>query len=265
MALQTSGAISLNDIHVEAGGTTGTSASINDADIRDLIGKASGAQSSFSEFYGASAVEPFASWTTSWGAITTSTIGKTTINTAPYTNNVLPLRGGYNLAMGDGVGGAGDAIVGGNGYTGLNLPTLQSGLALASNPIYQFYLSLSPTLVAGPVTGTDILGGSVTNTFWALDPTDFGYQSATFQGLTVTFHKATAADVPAPDANGILNNINGLSIRRQQYSGTEVWWLNLAGTVTGTPISGATWLNGIGFESGTAAITGLTLTLNGYP
>ena len=56
MALQSSGAISLNDIHIEAGGSSGTSASINDSDIRGLIGKSSGAQSSFSEFYGASAV-----------------------------------------------------------------------------------------------------------------------------------------------------------------------------------------------------------------
>jgi len=56
MALQTSGAISLNDIHVEAGGSSGTSASINDSDIRALIGKASGAQMSFSEWYGASAL-----------------------------------------------------------------------------------------------------------------------------------------------------------------------------------------------------------------
>jgi hypothetical protein len=56
MPLQTSGAISLNDIHVEAGGASGTTASINDADIRALIGKASGVQMSFSEWYGASAV-----------------------------------------------------------------------------------------------------------------------------------------------------------------------------------------------------------------
>ena len=55
MALQTSGAISLNEIHVEAGGTSGTQASINDSDIRGLIGKASGVQMSFSEWYGASA------------------------------------------------------------------------------------------------------------------------------------------------------------------------------------------------------------------
>ncbi len=54
MALQSSGAISLNDIHVEAGGTSGTQASINDTDIRGLINKASGATMSFNEWYGAS-------------------------------------------------------------------------------------------------------------------------------------------------------------------------------------------------------------------
>ena len=54
MALQSSGAISLNDIHVEAGGSSGTQASINDADIRGLIDKSSGATMSFNEWYGAS-------------------------------------------------------------------------------------------------------------------------------------------------------------------------------------------------------------------
>lgn len=56
MPLQTSGPISLNEIHIEAGGTTGTTVSINDADIRGLISKASGALMSFSEWYGASAL-----------------------------------------------------------------------------------------------------------------------------------------------------------------------------------------------------------------
>ena len=55
MALQTSGQITLNQIHVEAGGANGSNASINDADIRALIGKASGVTMSFSEWYGASA------------------------------------------------------------------------------------------------------------------------------------------------------------------------------------------------------------------
>ena len=54
MALQTSGAISLNDMHIEVGGSSGSQVSINDSDIRVLIGKSSGAQNSFSEYYGAS-------------------------------------------------------------------------------------------------------------------------------------------------------------------------------------------------------------------
>ena len=55
MALQTSGAISLNDIHGEAGGSSQSQASINDSDIRGLIEKSSGVEMSFSEWYGASA------------------------------------------------------------------------------------------------------------------------------------------------------------------------------------------------------------------
>ena len=61
MALQTSGAISLNDIHVEAGGTTGTQASLNDTDIRGLtpasgstISTGAGTEIDFADFYGAS-------------------------------------------------------------------------------------------------------------------------------------------------------------------------------------------------------------------
>lgn len=54
--IPTSGAISLNQMHTEVGGTSGTTASINDADIRGLIGKASEATMSFNEWYGASAV-----------------------------------------------------------------------------------------------------------------------------------------------------------------------------------------------------------------
>ena len=60
MALQTSGAISLNDIHVEAGGTSGTTASMNDTDIRGLtaasgrtINSTSSGVTDFSDYYGA--------------------------------------------------------------------------------------------------------------------------------------------------------------------------------------------------------------------
>ena len=53
MVLQTSGTISLDDIHVEATGSTGTQATINDTDIRGLIEKTISTQMAFSEWYGA--------------------------------------------------------------------------------------------------------------------------------------------------------------------------------------------------------------------
>ena len=69
MALQSSGQISLNDLHVEAGGTTGTQASMNDSDIRGLVSAAANSQMTFSSFYGASAVS-------NWSA--TMTVGSNT-------------------------------------------------------------------------------------------------------------------------------------------------------------------------------------------
>jgi hypothetical protein len=54
MPLPSSGAISLNQMHVEVGGTSGTTASVNDTDIRGLISKGAATQQSFSEYYGAS-------------------------------------------------------------------------------------------------------------------------------------------------------------------------------------------------------------------
>lgn len=63
MALPTSGALSLDAIHVEAGGTTNTTASFNDSDIRGLtpasgktINSTLGTQIDFNNFYGASSV-----------------------------------------------------------------------------------------------------------------------------------------------------------------------------------------------------------------
>ena len=58
MALQSSGAISLDDIHDEAGGTSGSTCTVNDADIRALISKSAGASMAFNEWYGASAFTP---------------------------------------------------------------------------------------------------------------------------------------------------------------------------------------------------------------
>ena len=84
MPVPSSGAISLNQFHVEAGGSSGTQCSINDADIRALIGKASGATMSFSEWYGASAASPNGSSITCG---THSTTGKYAATYKGYADN----------------------------------------------------------------------------------------------------------------------------------------------------------------------------------
>lgn len=55
MALQTSGAISLNDIHLELGASSGTQVSLNDSDVRGLVNDPSGTIT-INQFYGASNV-----------------------------------------------------------------------------------------------------------------------------------------------------------------------------------------------------------------
>lgn len=53
MALQTSGQISLSDIHVEAGGGSTSTCTINDSDIRALVTGSNEATIDFDDFYGA--------------------------------------------------------------------------------------------------------------------------------------------------------------------------------------------------------------------
>ena len=80
MALATSGALTLDQIHVEAGGTTGTTCSLNDSDIRGLtaasgrtINSTLGTNIDFADFYGASSVS------------TPASFGKTGITPGTYT------------------------------------------------------------------------------------------------------------------------------------------------------------------------------------
>ena len=64
MAISGSGTLSLNEFHIEAGGTSGTTCSINDSDIRGMIDKGDGATMSFNEWYGASS---YTGWALSGG------------------------------------------------------------------------------------------------------------------------------------------------------------------------------------------------------
>ena len=87
MATPSSGAISLNEMHVEAGGTSGTECSINDADIRLIANKSSEATASWNDYYNRAADFSF-----------TMTVGDTTTSvTVDYVTTVTRYRGYLTL------------------------------------------------------------------------------------------------------------------------------------------------------------------------
>ena len=106
MTLQTTGAISLNDLHIEVGGTTGTTVSLNDTDIRDLITTPSGAIN-LQSFYGASSIPPF-DYTAADGAVPQNGPFYQVVSFA--TTGTVLSAGTYNFVMvGRGGSGAGSA------------------------------------------------------------------------------------------------------------------------------------------------------------
>ena len=114
MTLQTTGAISLNDVHIELGGTTATTVSLNDADIRGLtaatgktINSTLATEISFNDLYGASAIPPF-DYTAANGAVDTSGPYYTLVGLASTSTTLA--SGTYNFIMvGRGGNGAGSA------------------------------------------------------------------------------------------------------------------------------------------------------------
>lgn len=154
MALQTTGAISLDDIHDEAGGTSETQASINDSDIRGLIGKSSGAQMSFNEWYGASSSvtmtsaaqingqnnqreQSASSWVSAgetliipsnfWVWSDSTSVAALTIDV----NNITVQNNGYIIGRG-GDGGSGDNVDGGDGGPAIKINSGVTGVTITN-------------------------------------------------------------------------------------------------------------------------------------
>ena len=133
MALQASGAISLDDMHVEAGGTTSTEATINDSDIIGMISKTAGTAMSFNEWYGASS--GFQA-TTSGVAVNSTTVYWTTRDVG------LSWAGGGSAQT--------DKMIITKGYTNYTGSTVTSG---ATNSIKTFSNTSNPTNMIGGTTG----------------------------------------------------------------------------------------------------------------
>ena len=142
MALPLNGTISLNDIHIEAGGATGTLCSINDSDIRGLLSPtpASGATMDFADWYGASASTTIQLYLEAGrgggGALSGSTFGglggSTVIDMEITGNKFMSLtaggqgQDGFANTQGGG-GGAGSNVQGNENNFGINLAVAGGG------------------------------------------------------------------------------------------------------------------------------------------
>jgi len=145
MALQTSGAISINDLHVEVGGTSGTTASLNDTDIRALIGLGSGASNSLNAYYGASSnIYQATNLSITYGFSTlTTTSGKTT-TTVGFQHQLQPVGTSISsIGSGNYVHGGGQTgstvsplnfmgSTGGADYNAITRPIFQTSYDIAT-------------------------------------------------------------------------------------------------------------------------------------
>ena len=186
MALQSSGQISLNDIHVEAGGSSGSQAAINDSDIRDLAGKSSGSQMAFSEWYGATAANTTA---TRVGG------GSTTTNQFPNANATLS---------------TGNKIV-----VVVVLLRVQSGSGISNGPTSVTVGGQSATLRTISNANVSSLSYGHINSIWTLETTLSGTQFVTGSGTATTgnnschIYEVTGHTSATPHSVAVTSNYTG--------------------------------------------------------
>ena len=192
MALQTSGAISLNDIHIELGATSGTTVSLNDTDVRGLVNIASGAID-LADFYGASAGQDIVvtqgSATTAYYSVYGWNSSGPTGSRSPTTytnssNNARGIEGIYRLTS-----SAGTFF-----YVTLNWSSANSIPDNDFTSISMVCNGTTTTLLSSEASTTYIAGGYQKRWGWSssngLDSTELANINAEWDGsgnVTVTF------------------------------------------------------------------------------
>lgn len=184
MTLQTSGSISLNEIHTEAGGTSGTQASINDSDIRSIANNipSSNNPMPFSFWYGA----PFSlgSYPTGAGGVKEPT---------------LPLVIGYDR-NGDGIGEATFELAVKHDTANNRIEFRQKKIQGLNSIVYEYdYYTYSGDVLDNSnnsladwefrcdwsVTETDNSSSSYTTSFTT--PDDNGYSSGSWYNISTSY------------------------------------------------------------------------------
>ncbi len=171
MATPSSGAISLDQINVEAGGSSGSTISINDAQIRFLDSKSANATSSFDDFYG---IEAGGGIMSVGGTVSTTS---STVNyQTTFTTNV---RRGFSNYSGDPIIGSLTNNTISNFLSGQqivafrNFARTQSGATVSSTgPTLQLYVFYG--------TGTAAPNTNASFTTMLINETSFNRSAATY-------------------------------------------------------------------------------------
>ena len=215
MPLPTSGTLTLNAIHEEAGGTSGTACTINDSDIRSLIpasGKtintASGSAIEIGDFYGAAAETP----------IIIPTASSDRIITKYATENLAGFGGpdfyGYSP----------------NG-TGASLSNPNGGLAFGSNiSFYSYDANLGETDGIGSYEGQGLTLAFRTN-----DGSRISTDISLMNWTRIDVNRTASADPSygsyGPARSYYLSNASvGLSIYNPGAAGNSVAYVTWGGT-----------------------------------
>jgi len=159
MTLPASGnSLSLNEIHVFVGGTSGSTVSLNDSDVRDIVGIADGGTQSLNSYFGAKL--PFTA---------TMTVGEAFVFTpgTQYTSSSKEFSRGYN----DGTQsnqGAGGGEPGGTGRENPlygSMTSYQNSNYLNNNTIKHLgCTAVNNTSPGVPITGNNFISLNVSNT-----------------------------------------------------------------------------------------------------
>ena len=189
MALATSGALTLDQIHVEAGGTTGTTCSLNDSDIRGLnaasgrtINSTLGTNIDFADFYGASSAFTM---TLTVGSSITTTVGQ-------YSTVTTVLRG-FTSSIGSLSPTSNSSFLGGATISAIRNFGTSDNLSGSSTPTLLLQVTTGSVANSNSSFTTLDIGGSSLSRSNATYATSTGFSSWTWTGSPVATTTVTVA------------------------------------------------------------------------
>jgi len=201
MALPASGnSLSLNQMHVEVGGTSGTTCSLNDSDIRALISKSSGVAMAFNEWFGASSTDDAISITAGQFAESSDDAKYPTT----YRGYLYDMSKWNTNASSAALGSISDSSISLSGTTYTVKGVFSLANALASNCVIVLNGNVGTGNTLATVLGVDYLKNGST-TMIDLTSTDTGTYSSTDNytywagGLTTAFTNGTSYNLTFTD------------------------------------------------------------------